>query len=82
MRFRAVLQLLKKPDLRLNKFITRRIDHILMLSNETEWRFCPSKLNAADVGSRPDLGTFQAESKQLPDLIKSKDFYTSLGKKV
>ena len=26
-----------------------------MLSSETEWRFCPSKLNAADVGSRPDL---------------------------
>ena len=26
-----------------------------MLCSETEWRFCPSKLNAADVGSRPDL---------------------------
>ena len=53
--FRTLLQWLKNPDLRLNKFITRRGNHILMLSSETEWRFCPSKLNAADVGSRPDL---------------------------
>ena len=26
-----------------------------MLSSETKWRLCPSKLNVADVGSRPDL---------------------------
>ena len=52
--FCTVLQWLKNPDLRLSKFITRRVDHILMLSSETEWRFCPSNLNAADVGSRPD----------------------------
>ena len=50
----TVLQWLKNPDLRLSKFITRRVDHILMLSSKTEWRFCPSNLNAADVGSRPD----------------------------
>ena len=51
----TVLQRLKNPDLRLNKFITRKVNHLLMLSSETEWRFCPSKLNAADVSSRPDL---------------------------
>ena len=36
---RTVLQWLKNPDLRLNKFITRRVNHILMLSSGTEWRF-------------------------------------------
>ena len=61
---RTVLQWLKNPDLRLNKFITRRVNHILMLSSETEWRFCPSKLNAADVGSRPDLMR-KAEARNL-----------------
>ena len=61
---RMVLQWLKNPDLRLNKFITRRVNHILMLSSETEWRFCPSKLNAADVGSRPDLMR-KAEARDL-----------------
>ena len=60
---RAVPQWLKKPDLRLNKFITRRVNHILM-SSETEWRFCPSELNEADVGSRPDLMR-KAEARDL-----------------
>ena len=59
-----MLQWLKNPDLRLNKFITRRVDHILMLSCETEWRLCPSKLNAADVGSQPDL-IRKAETRDL-----------------
>ena len=59
-----MLQWLKNPDLRLNKFIRRRVNHILMLSSETEWRFCPSKLNAADVGSRPDLMR-KAEARNL-----------------
>ena len=61
---RTVLQWLKNPDLRLNKFIRRRVNHILMLSSETEWRFCPSKLNAADVGLRPDLMR-KAEARDL-----------------
>ena len=52
---RTVLLWLKDSDLRLNKLITRRVDHILTLSSETEWCFCPSKLNAANIGSRPDL---------------------------
>ena len=52
---RTVLQWLKNLDVRLNKFISRRVDHILMSSSETEWRFYLSKWNAADVGSRPDL---------------------------
>ena len=50
-----MLQWLKNPDLSLNTFILQRVDRILMLSSETKWRLCPSKLNAADVGSRPDL---------------------------
>ena len=50
-----MIQWLKNPDLRLNKFITRRVNHILILSSEAKWRLCPSKLNAADVDSRPDL---------------------------
>ena len=33
---RTVLQRLKNPDLRLNEFITRRLDHILMLTSEIE----------------------------------------------
>ena len=59
-----MLQWLKNPDLHLNKFITRRVDHILMLSSENEWRFCPSKWNAADVGSRMDLMR-KAEARDL-----------------
>ena len=35
-----------------------------MLSCETEWRLCPSKLNAADVGSQPDL-IRKAETRDL-----------------
>ena len=26
-----------------------------MLSNESDWRFCPTNVNAADVGSCPNL---------------------------
>ena len=61
---RRVLQWLKNPDLRLNKSIIQRVNHILMLSSEAEWRFCSSKLNAADVGSRPDLMR-KAEARNL-----------------
>ena len=59
-----VLQWLRNPDLRLNKFITRKADHILMLSNKTEWLFCPSKVNAADVVSRTDI-VRKAEARDL-----------------
>ena len=61
---KTVLSWIKNPDLRLNKFITRRIDHILMLSNESDWRFCPTNVNAADVGSRPNL-ILKEESRSL-----------------
>ena len=60
----TVLQWLKNLDLRLNKFIMRRVYHILMLSSENEWRFCPGKLNAADVSLRPDLMR-KAEARDL-----------------
>ena len=48
----------------MNKFITQRVNHTLMLSSETEWRFCLRKLNAADMGSRPDLMR-KAEARDL-----------------
>ena len=61
---RSVLQWIKNPDLRVNKFIARRVDHILLLSDETDWRFCPKKMNAADVGSLPNL-IVKADSQHL-----------------
>lgn len=60
----TVLSWIKNSDLRLNKFITRRIDLVLMLTNESEWRFCPTNANAADVGSRPNL-ILKKESRDL-----------------
>ena len=61
---RSVLQWIKNPDLRVNKFIAQRVDHILLLSDETDWRFCPTKMNSADVGSRPNL-IVKADSRHL-----------------
>ena len=52
---RTVLQWIKNPDLRLNRFISRRVAHILLLSQESEWHYCSSSMNAADVGTRPGL---------------------------
>ena len=39
----------------LNRFISRRVAHILLLSQESEWHYCSSSMNAADVGTRPGL---------------------------
>ena len=52
---KTTLQWLKNPNLRLHKFVARRVNHILILSKESEWYFCSNGMNAADVGTRPDL---------------------------
>ena len=49
----GVLSWIKNTDLRLNKFISRRVDYILLFSNASDWRFCPTNVNAANVGSGP-----------------------------
>ena len=49
-----VLQWIKNKDLRLDRFISRRMEKILLLSEPTDWRYCPTSLNPADVASRPD----------------------------
>ena len=48
------LFIIRNTDLRLNKFISCRVDYILLFSNASNWRFCPTNVNAADVGSRPN----------------------------
>ena len=61
---KTTLQWLKNPNLRLHRFVARRVSHILLLSNESEWHFCSSGMNAADVGTRPDL-IRKAEARNL-----------------
>ena len=61
---RTVLQWILNPDLRLKKFIARRVNNILLLSDASEWHYCPTQLNAADVGSRPKL-ILKASSRDL-----------------
>ena len=50
---KVVLQWLSNPELRLDKFTSRRIDRILLYSQPHEWHFCPTDDNPADVASRP-----------------------------
>ena len=50
----ATLQWLKK-NLRLHEFHARKVNHTLLLSKESEWHFWLSCMNAADVGTQPDL---------------------------
>ena len=51
---RNVFQWIKNKDLRLDKFISRREEKILLLSEPMDWRYCPTSLNPADVASRSD----------------------------
>ena len=59
--------------LRLIKFISRRVDFILLFSNASDWRFCLTNVNAADVGSRPN-SILRKESRDLwlngPEFLK------------
>ena len=51
---RNVLQWIKNKDLCLDRFISRRVEKILLLSKPTNWRYCAKSLNPADVAFRPD----------------------------
>ena len=68
-----VLQWIKNKDLRLDRFISRRIEKICLLSKSEDWRYCPTNLNPADVASRPD-GVKKPETRRLwfkgPDFLK------------
>ena len=68
-----VLQWIKNKDLRLDRFISRRIEKICLLSKLENWRYYPTNLNSADVASRPD-GVKKSETLRLwfeePDFLK------------
>ena len=68
-----VSQWIKNKDLRLDRFISRRIEKICLLSKSEDWRYCPTNLNPADVASRPD-SVKKPESRTLwfegPDFLK------------
>ena len=68
-----MLQWIKNKDLRLDRFISRRVEIILLLSQHTDWRYCPTSLNPADVASRPNSAK-KLEARRLwyegPDFLK------------
>ena len=43
------------------QFVKHRVNEILKLSDKGDWRYCPSRENPADIGSR---GTSASELKQ------------------
>ena len=57
----------------MDRFILRRVEKILLLSEPTDWKYCPTSLNPADVASRPD-GVKNPEARRLwyegPDFLK------------
>ena len=57
----------------MDRFISRRVEKILLLSEPTDCRYCPTSWNPADVASRPD-GVRQPEARRLwyegPDFLK------------
>jgi len=61
---RTVLQWIHNKDLRLDKFISRRIARILLFADPGNWRYCHTSVNPADVASRPD-GVKKLESREL-----------------
>lgn len=82
----SVLSWIKNPELRLDKFISRRVHRILLLSEPDEWNYCPTDSNPADVASRPDSvkkacsrdlwfqgPEFLREVRQIP-LIENRNF--------
>ena len=58
-----MLQWIQNKDLRLDKFISRRIAKILLYSEPESRRFCHTSVNPTDV-SRPD-GINKSESRKL-----------------
>ena len=51
---RNVLRWIQNKDLRLDKFISRRIAKILFYSEPESWRYCYTSVNPADVASHPE----------------------------
>ena len=47
--FKVVLQWIFNPNLRLPKFIARRIEIIHRLSSLNNWKYCATDANPADV---------------------------------
>ena len=68
-----VLQWIHNKDLRLDKFISRRIARILLFSDPENWCYCNIALNPADIASRPD-GVKRPEARDLwfsgPEFLK------------
>ena len=55
---KVVLQWILNPNLRLPKFIARRIEIIHRLSNLNNWKYCATDANPADVATRPLTKSF------------------------
>ena len=51
----SVLHMINNMDKRFKVFVANRLALIHDYSKINEWRYCPSSLNVADVGSRPLL---------------------------
>ena len=51
---RNVISVDKSKGLRLDRFISRQIEKILLYSEPESWSYCPTSLNSAQVASRPD----------------------------
>ena len=68
-----VLQWINNKNLRLNRFILRHVEKILLRSEPTDWRYCATSLNPADVTSCPD-GVKKSKARRLwyegPDFLK------------
>ena len=50
---KVVLQWVTNPNLRLPKFISRRLELIRRVSSSNDWRYCETESNPADVATRP-----------------------------
>ena len=62
----SVLHMINNMDKRLKVFVANRLALIHDYSKINEWRYFPSSLNVADVGSRPLLGRRGVEWKYSP----------------
>lgn len=49
----SVLHLIRNQDKRFKLFVANRLSLIHHFTKASEWRYCPTDLNVADVGSRP-----------------------------
>ena len=73
---RDMLQWIQTKDLRLDKFVCRRIAKILLYSEPESWRYCHNSVNPADVASRSD-GVKKSELHKLwfegPEFLRQSD---------